>query len=220
LRYPSDLPKYYIKFDVYEYRRENLLEVGTLGNVLNTIALALPSQLVDTTSEDWLDTPIGVGGFAFNQAAIASLCCPSHDTLGMRLLPISNVASRSASFRMILTRAFLTPTACRKFLRGEFFRENRGWSGERSQSAHSAPASARRFHDTGDDARGCVGSPANEVRADGQLARKVSVRAARPERSWACYQPRAVKRARCDAPGHCDQAALVIGAYYQTLTPL
>jgi hypothetical protein len=71
LRYPSDLPKYYIKFDVYEYRRENLLEVGTLGNVLNTIALALPSQLVDTTSEDWLDTPIGVGGFAFNQAAIA-----------------------------------------------------------------------------------------------------------------------------------------------------
>jgi hypothetical protein len=31
----------------------------------------LPSQLVDTTSEDWLDTPIGVGGFAFNQAAIA-----------------------------------------------------------------------------------------------------------------------------------------------------
>jgi hypothetical protein len=39
--------------------------------VLNTIALALPSQLVDTTSQDWLDTPIGVGGFAFNQAAIA-----------------------------------------------------------------------------------------------------------------------------------------------------
>jgi len=50
LRCPSDLPKYYIKFDVYEYRRENLLEVGTLGNVLNTIALALPSQLVDTTA--------------------------------------------------------------------------------------------------------------------------------------------------------------------------
>jgi hypothetical protein len=120
------------------------------------------------------------------------LCCPSHDTLGMRLLPIGNVASRSASFRMILTQAFLTPTACRRILRGEFFRENRGWGGERSQSAHSAPASARRFHDTGDDARGCVSasnrarSPANEVRADGQLARKVSVRAAPPERSWAC----------------------------------
>jgi hypothetical protein len=52
LRYPSDLPKYFMKFDVHEYSRAGLQTVGTLGNVLNTIALALPSDLTDTNQVD------------------------------------------------------------------------------------------------------------------------------------------------------------------------
>ncbi|SRR6266568_5648922 len=71
LVYPSDRPKYFMKFDVYEYSRATLLEVGTLGPVLSSIVLPLPADLTDLNQVDWLDTPIGVGGFAFNEAAKA-----------------------------------------------------------------------------------------------------------------------------------------------------
>jgi hypothetical protein len=62
--YPSDRPKYFMQFDIHEYTRQRLQEVGRLGPALQTVALPLSSNLVDITSQEWKDTPIGVGGWA------------------------------------------------------------------------------------------------------------------------------------------------------------
>src|SRR5689334_18219826 len=71
LMYPSDRPKYYMRFDVYNYKRETLQSIGTLGNAISTIVLPLSANINDTTSVKWEDTPLGVGAFAYDQAAIA-----------------------------------------------------------------------------------------------------------------------------------------------------
>ena len=142
------------------------------------------------------------------------LCCPSHDTLGMRLLPNGNVASRSASFRMILTQAFLTPTACRRILRGEFFRENRGGvaKGRKAPIPHPrAPAvftipvmtlAAVFRRPTALDRR------RTKSELTGSLPGKCRCAPRRRSALGRAPQPRAVKRARCDAAGH----SLIISA--------
>lgn len=55
LVYPADRPKYYLKFDIYNYKRADLLHVGDLGNPLTSIVLPLSSNLVDATQERWQD---------------------------------------------------------------------------------------------------------------------------------------------------------------------
>jgi hypothetical protein len=71
LVYPSDCPKYYMKFDIYEYRRHDLLQIGHLGPVISTIVLPCSATLNDLNAVDWRDAEIRLGGFAFNQAADA-----------------------------------------------------------------------------------------------------------------------------------------------------
>jgi hypothetical protein len=71
LRYPVDTPKYYLTFDVYEYRREQLQSIGMLGQSLQTIVMPLSLNLVDVTAEDWQEASIGVGGWAYDQASRA-----------------------------------------------------------------------------------------------------------------------------------------------------
>jgi hypothetical protein len=71
LVYPSDRPKYYLQFDIYNYKRASLQSVGTLGNAISTIVLPLSANLSDANSVKFGDTPLGIGGFAYDQAGIA-----------------------------------------------------------------------------------------------------------------------------------------------------
>jgi hypothetical protein len=71
LVYPSDRPKYYMQFDIYKYTRATLMSVGTLGSALSTIVMPLSANTNDATSVNWQDTPVGLGAFAYDQAATA-----------------------------------------------------------------------------------------------------------------------------------------------------
>src|SRR5262245_7106146 len=57
LVYPLDRPKYYIAFDIYNYGRQSLLEVGKLdrANGINQIILPLPSAIQDMNAVRWED---------------------------------------------------------------------------------------------------------------------------------------------------------------------
>jgi hypothetical protein len=74
LIYPADRPKYFMKFDIHEYSRANLIEVGKLGPVLSSIVLPMASNLTDVTSARW-DDNFEVG--QLTGAAIDNLAIPT-----------------------------------------------------------------------------------------------------------------------------------------------
>src|SRR5689334_6516323 len=66
LRYPSDLPKYYVQFDIMKHSRAGVMEFGQLTPQpgISTIAMALPSNLQDTSSVEYTDEKLGWLGAA------------------------------------------------------------------------------------------------------------------------------------------------------------
>lgn len=53
LKFPSDLPKYYISFGFQNYRRPSIYEGLSSDGITDYIALPLPSNLRDSTSYQW-----------------------------------------------------------------------------------------------------------------------------------------------------------------------
>jgi hypothetical protein len=77
LVYPSDRPKYFMNFGIYDYSRDGLLEVGTLNpwtGGSNQILLPLAETLVDQLEARWEEAEIGwmVGGVAESLKGISS----------------------------------------------------------------------------------------------------------------------------------------------------
>jgi len=78
LVYPADRPKYYLQFDIHNYSRNSLQEVGTLGPALKTIVLPLSANLTDLTSEKW-DDNFQVG--QLTGAAIDNIVIPTINSI-------------------------------------------------------------------------------------------------------------------------------------------
>jgi hypothetical protein len=99
LVYPSDRPKYYLQFDIYNYKRQNLLEIGSLGQPIQTIALPLSDSLIDVTSANWKQDEIGLGGWFFNKGLEALNGIPTINSLnnlgeaGARIIGASSAAA-------------------------------------------------------------------------------------------------------------------------------
>jgi hypothetical protein len=69
LVYPSDRPKYFMQFGIFDYKRDSLMEVGTLNpwkGGSNDICLPLSETLVDTLEAKWEEQAINwmVGGLS------------------------------------------------------------------------------------------------------------------------------------------------------------
>jgi len=65
MRFPADLPLYYMNLEIHKYSRANWLTVGET-NIEATIALPLPTNIFDTNTVDFKEEPLGVFGAALD----------------------------------------------------------------------------------------------------------------------------------------------------------
>jgi hypothetical protein len=71
LTYPTDVPKYFMMFNVSGYTRQSLMTVGTLTPEA-TVVLPLPEQLVDTNHVEFGEAALGSFGQGINAVEATS----------------------------------------------------------------------------------------------------------------------------------------------------
>lgn len=75
IRFPSDTPKYYTIFNIYEYARQNFFNAsnaGSLGKIKETIVLPLPLSMNDSHNQNIGQVTAGLGAVAGAEAGLAA----------------------------------------------------------------------------------------------------------------------------------------------------